>query len=323
MLAMHKLLDIDFDNLELSTIGSWPLLLRVIVLCAASAITGTILYMFYIEQPQTQMHAKLADEKLKRLELEQKSSTVLKYEEYMQQLTKLREEHNNLFKTDGLNQPALPLLAQITNVANQQAVSIEALQTLQAEAVDVNQKIDIDLTLRGQYHNLGKVIAELAKLAYLISVHNFRVTQLLDNAADGKSLRLTLAIKTGDQVMHKLQPAEYTGDKLLSPFKYDTHDTPSNPAALKLQQRKHAQLLHLKLKDFTMVGFLRKKDAAIGLVQDPTGNIHVLRIGTNIGDKAGKVISINAAQIEVLEHSTEDTRGWQQATYSIKMRSAE
>jgi len=125
---------------------------------------------------------------------------------------------------------------------------------------------------------------------------------------------------------------QYTAEALRSPFdqsvvKEENVEQPEaaeETSSIKQQPRPDLNrtryfLEKYPLKNFIMVGTLKKQNTTWGLVEDETGLVHVIKVGDYIGQNSGKVKSISENAIYLVETVPDGVGGWMQVNSEIDL----
>lgn len=83
--------------------------------------------------------------------------------------------------------------------------------------------------------------------------------------------------------------------------------------------RPKEELESFALDSLRMVGTLTQSKTLWGLVKAPDGTIHRVRSGNYMGKNYGKVVSVSANRIELVELIAEGTSAWREQTSSIAL----
>lgn len=85
------------------------------------------------------------------------------------------------------------------------------------------------------------------------------------------------------------------------------HDRPSEP------------LEDYPLDGLRMVGTLDMAGERWGLIRDPEGVVHRVRVGNHMGTNYGRIVEINESGIELIEQVPDGSGGWQERSESMTL----
>ena len=125
----------------------------------------------------------------------------------------------------------------------------------------------------------------------------------------------------------KFQPYEpftYSASSLRSPFqppvKIDVANKQKGSRDVKPDETRVKQFLEgFNIEVFEMVGTLRNDSGVFGLVQG-AGGVHRVKQGDYLGRNHGKIVSIDEANIDVIEIVPDGEGGWLERPRSITLK---
>lgn len=183
--------EIDINNLDFENVGSWPKPVKVIattILVVAVMIGGFFL---------------LVDSKIKTLDEEQSKEVTLKQiyqakfaaaanlELYVQQMNDMEELFAALLKRLPASHETPGLLDDITNVGTSSGLIFLGINWLPEISKEFYTELPITIEVVGSFHEFGEFVSKVAQLPRIVTLHDFKITQL----ADGR-LNLNIVAKT-------------------------------------------------------------------------------------------------------------------------------
>lgn len=125
----------------------------------------------------------------------------------------------------------------------------------------------------------------------------------------------------------KFQPYEaftYAAAALRSPFqppiKVELSQRPKGSQDVKPDETRVKQFLEgFNIEAFEMVGTLAKDGGVYGLVRG-AGGVHRVRVGDYLGRNHGRILSVDEAQINVIEIVPDGEGGWLERPRSITLK---
>ncbi len=174
--SLTSLQSIDFSALEIREIGSWPLILRIVLTICASLVT-MILIMYFLIFPE---YDDLADARKKqddkRAEFMQKYDMAINLSAYKQQMVEMQGTYKDLLKQlpSSSNIPELiENISQLGEIDNLKFTSIKI-----GEPTDTSgfyKQLSITLSVVGTYHDFGKFISDMSKLPRIVTLGDFTI----------------------------------------------------------------------------------------------------------------------------------------------------
>jgi len=74
------------------------------------------------------------------------------------------------------------------------------------------------------------------------------------------------------------------------------------------------------LSALVMVGTLRNDDATFALIEDVQGSVHRVQVGDYVGDRWGRIESIEDTRLQITEIVDDGTGGWLRRPGTIALR---
>ena len=96
-----------------------------------------------------------------------------------------------------------------------------------------------------------------------------------------------------------------------------------NPDIKPDNSREKEFLESFNLDELAMVGMMEQKGSLWALMKDGVGGIHRVTLGNYMGKNHGKIISVTADQLDLLEIVSDGLGGWVQRPRTIKLSEKE
>jgi type IV pilus assembly protein PilO len=171
-----KIEKINFSQLDFEQIGSWPLLLRIILFIVILGISLFAGYYITAESSYTtldQTKHKLDDLKKQFVD----SYTIsINLEPHKKQLTEIEKNLNVQLQQIPNDDDISELLENISYQAVTSNLEIKLIKPGQILINNFYTTYDFTLTLSGTYHSLGKFSEKLAMLKRMVTVHDFKIS---------------------------------------------------------------------------------------------------------------------------------------------------
>lgn len=119
----------------------------------------------------------------------------------------------------------------------------------------------------------------------------------------------------------------YAATAMRSPFDQPVEVKPitgiRNPDIKPDNSREKEFLESFNLDELAMVGMMEQKGSLWALMKDGVGGIHRVTLGNYMGKNHGKIISVTADQLDLLEIVSDGLGGWVQRPRTIKLSEKE
>lgn len=168
--------EINFSELDIHEIGSWPLILRAAIICLAGVVVLSVaVYLdVQIKYADYKQQKKLVAEKLDSFK--SKYNLAINLGAYEKQMLEIKEAYKSMLKVLP-NSAQLPeLISIITKQADSDNLKYQAIKPGEAKtAQGFYKELPIDLTVSGTYDGIGSFVGELAKIPRIITMHDFNL----------------------------------------------------------------------------------------------------------------------------------------------------
>lgn len=205
----EQMKDFDFSELSLDNIGSWPLLIKLVVWVLVSALVIGGGYQMIIVDLQDAKAREVAREASLKQDFENKAYQAANLEAYRQQMREMEESFEAMVSQLPSDTEVPGLLEDITNKGVNSGLSFSKIQLQNEVTREFYVELPIQIVASGTYHDMGAFVSGVASLPRIVTLQNFTVkprTGLRDNS----NLEMTITAAT---------------------FRYRDNATPTNPRA--------------------------------------------------------------------------------------------
>lgn len=176
--SLQSLNEIDFNELQLDNIGSWPVAAKagvwilVFVLIIAGGYFGVI----------TSMQEELAKLEKKEISLKRKYKSkahkALNLEAYKQQIEEIDENFGALLKQLPTAIEVPGLIDDISDTGSRNGLHFKVIEPQPEIAKEYYVELPINIELTGAYHDLGAFVSGVAGLPRIVTLHDYKITPL-------------------------------------------------------------------------------------------------------------------------------------------------
>ena len=315
----------EFDWRELAApqgAGAWPAPVKtgIVLLLTASLLAGGYLLRLR-EQQERDSRLGVEQEEL-TAELERLKRSVANLDGYRQQAREIEEPYMRILRQLPYQSEIPALIDEVTALGldfGMRFVSI-GLAAERDRPHYVEQPIDIRVS--GGYHEIGAFFSGVAALDRIVTIHDFS----LQGSTTGK-LELELRARTyryrplsGSVLSVDFASPEEDPDYLAErgsaePFTYSAfaNRDPFAPLAEPADSGPEAArsgrnpLEKLSLNELRLVGLLKDGQRYIGLLRDPSGAVHRVERGDDLGPDRARVRQITDQGVELSEWKTDES----------------
>ncbi len=190
--TLDQLKSLDVNDLDLNNIGSWPSVVKwiIMVLLAAAVIGGG--YYLYLTKKQTSLESVKQQEQSLRDDFEQKSERATNLEAYRKQKEEMQATFGALLRQLPSDTEVPGLLEDITRTALDNELRIESIELEPERATEFYIELPIKIVVEGDYHKLGSFVSGVANLSRIVTLHDF----LIKPVSSPQYLNMVIEAKT-------------------------------------------------------------------------------------------------------------------------------
>ena len=170
----------------------------------------------------------------------------------------------------------------------------EQVNVLPPQPQGLYSEVPVHLRVQGDFAALSAFVDALVELPARVTVHDLHLAPL----AGRELLRLQLQLKAYASGLPAEAPAASTPGVARDPFAAQ----PPSSAEFMLER--------LPLEQVELVGHLADRRGAVALIR-VAGALYPLRAGDRLGPDQGRVVRIDAQQVELVEQVWVEGAGWQ------------
>lgn len=190
--TLDQLKSIDFNELDLNNIGSWPNAVKVIlmVILFCGVIGGG--YVWYLTDKQTTLERAQAKEVELRGDYEYKREQAANLEAYRRQRDEMEETFGALLRQLPSDTEVPGLLEDITRTALDNELTIESIDLKPERRTEFYAELPIDVVVEGDFHKIGAFVSAVANLSRIVTLHDFSISP----QESAQNLKMTILAKT-------------------------------------------------------------------------------------------------------------------------------
>ncbi len=185
---------VNLEELEFDSIGSWPQLLRMIVIGAVCVLTLIMGYFFQVGDLIDQLGVlsnKLIDSKATFIDTQQK---VANLEAYKKEVKIVEEQLNKLTEQLPQSNEQAGLLEDISQQASSCGLQFVTIKPQGQENKGFYQESPMELTLAGEYDGFAAFASNISNMPRIVTLHDFTIKK--NNTSARGSLMMIVQAKT-------------------------------------------------------------------------------------------------------------------------------
>jgi type IV pilus assembly protein PilO len=184
--SLNSLGSLDPDN-----IGSWPLLIKLVLWCAAAVLFGFLVYQFKLSTSLNDLTMHQEKQKQLLIEYETKAFKAANLDKLKQQLAEMEISFGTLLRQLPSDTEVPGLLEDISQLGIDSGMEFDAIALGNEKVEEFYAELPIQISVRGGYHALGTFVSGVASLPRIVTLHDFTL-----KPDDSGSLIISITAKT-------------------------------------------------------------------------------------------------------------------------------
>ena len=172
---LQALNEFDLADLDMENIGSWPLVLKGIVLILLFILLLVAGFYLHVDDLNIQLAVIEQEELTLRRDFETKAFEAANLEAYKAQLVEMERRFGALVAQLPSETEVPGLLDDITEKGELNGLSIQRIDLLDEQAQTFYVELPIAIEATGSYHDLGAFISGMAGLPRIVTLHDFEI----------------------------------------------------------------------------------------------------------------------------------------------------
>ncbi|MGD8206742.1 MAG: type 4a pilus biogenesis protein PilO [Thiohalocapsa sp.] len=181
----------ELNELDLSTIGDWPLFAKVVIVGFFCVLIGVGWHVLVFSDQLNRLVSARAEEQSLRQTFERKQEQSSNLAAYRQQLVEMRESFGAMLRQLPNQTEIAALLVDVSQTGLAAGLEFELFQPAEEMQRDFYAEKPIRIRVTGRYHDFGRFISGLAALPRIVTIHDLGI-QAAGSGGEEPGQRLTL-----------------------------------------------------------------------------------------------------------------------------------
>lgn len=183
----------QFSNLDPENIGSWPILVRGLIILAVCASVLGAGYYFDTQNQQAELNRVIAEEEGLWTSFEKKQKKAANLGAYKIQMKEMKESFGTMLRQLPSKNEVADLLVDITQTGLATGLEFELFKPERESKKEFYALKPINIVVSGYYHNIGEFVSGIAALPRIVTIHDIKLT--VSNKTS-KKLKMVATAKT-------------------------------------------------------------------------------------------------------------------------------
>jgi len=190
--SLEQLRNLDTSELDINNLGSWPSVVKGLILLLALGLVLGLGYSLYLTDIGNNIERSELKHKELRTDYEAKYFKAANLDAYRQQKKEMQDTFGELVRQLPADTEVPGLIEDITRAALDNSLTIESIKLQEERVTEFYVELPIAITVMGDYHMLGSFVSGAANLSRIVTLHDFDIAP-----TDGQNvLRMTIQAKT-------------------------------------------------------------------------------------------------------------------------------
>lgn len=189
--TLQELKDFDVNDLDVENIGSWPMVIKVIVWVVVLVVVLALGYFYDIAELQDNLAREQQKEQELRTRFDGLAKKAASLDAYRKQMVEMEESFGALVSQLPSDTEVPGLLEDITNKGLASGLDITSITLGDERSQEYYIELPIKIVVRGNYHDLGSFVSGIAGLPRIVTLHDFDISQ-----SDSMALIMNITAKT-------------------------------------------------------------------------------------------------------------------------------
>ena len=183
--------DIDLNDLDLSTIGSWPIVVKGIIIAIVAIAVLVAGYFLDIQAQQDVLARVTNEEKTLKEDFEIKQAKASNLDAYKAQMVEMEDSFGAMIRQLPSKTEVEDLLVDISQTGLASGIEFQLFKPLAEKHIEFYAELPITLKMTGTYHQFGEFVSGIAALPRIVTLENI---SLAGSKGKGKKDLLTMDV---------------------------------------------------------------------------------------------------------------------------------
>ncbi|AIS15404.1 pilus assembly protein PilP [Pseudomonas chlororaphis subsp. aurantiaca] len=185
---------IDLGELEMSSMGAWPALVKGAVAALVMLLVLALGYNLYLKDLLLQLDQRRADEAVLKQQFANKARLVANLGPYTEQMKAMETAFDLMLRQLPSDTEVPGLLEDISRTGLGSGLEFEEIKLLPEVVQPFYVELPIQITVTGGYHELATFVSGVAGLPRIVTLHDFEIKPVTPEV--GSKLRMNILART-------------------------------------------------------------------------------------------------------------------------------
>lgn len=192
--SYQSLSKVDFSELDLNNIGSWPAVVRALACLLVLIAVLAAGYFMHLTDLQDTLDRHKQEEITLKEQFTSKVRQAANLEEYKEQMILMEASFEALLRQLPSDTEVPGLLEDITSAGLNSGLEFEEIKLLPEVIQQFYIELPIQVKVFGSYHDLATFVSAVAGMPRIVTLHDFTIKPVI--AGNSSKLAMSILVKT-------------------------------------------------------------------------------------------------------------------------------
>jgi type IV pilus assembly protein PilO len=194
--TFRSLREVDFNDLSMENLGTWPMPIKVLVwLLAFAAILAAGYFMVVQSQQEILVQEQTKETDLRKL-YERRAEEAANLEAYRVQMAEIEKNFGVLLSQLPEDTEVPGLLDDISNVGVNNGLALDFIGLKPEQRKEFYVELPITIEATGTYHDFGAFVSGVSSLPRIVTLHDFNIVREKARGNQAGELKMEVLAKT-------------------------------------------------------------------------------------------------------------------------------
>jgi type IV pilus assembly protein PilO len=200
--------DLDLNDLDLSTIGSWPMVAKGIIIAVVAIAVLVAGYFLDIQAQQDDLARVTSEENTLKEDFEIKQAKAANLDAYKAQMVEMEDSFGAMIRQLPSKTEVEDLLVDISQTGLASGIEFQLFKPLAEKHIEFYAELPITLKMTGTYHQFGEFVSGIAALPRIVTLENISL-----QGSKGKGKKDLLSMDVTAKTYRYLDESEVSGKR--------------------------------------------------------------------------------------------------------------
>jgi type IV pilus assembly protein PilO len=168
--------DIDLNNLDFENIGSWPLMVKGVLIAIVAVAVLVLGYFLDVQDQQENLDRIITKESHLKEDFELKQAKAANLGAYKAQMIEMEDSFGAMIRQLPSKTEVEDLLVDISQTGLASGIEFQLFKPLAEKHIEFYAELPITLKMTGTYHQFGEFVSGIAALPRIVTLENISIT---------------------------------------------------------------------------------------------------------------------------------------------------